>query len=120
MDPWGIEPQFPACDAGVFPLDEEPDATPADRRMIPDGLEPSLPRCERGVVAAGPRDQDGGASAGGGRQSARAPGLSFPPAADAPLSEVAEAGVEPANDITRLSTWPLSRFAYSAVKSRVQ
>src|SRR5947207_5631650 len=89
MDPWGIEPQFPACDAGVFPLDEEPERLHRRRE------EPS---------------------AGGRRQSARAPGLSFLPTADAPPSEVAEVGLEP-TDLTRLSTWPLCRFAYSATSS---
>src|SRR4051794_28354666 len=33
---------------------------------------------------------------------------------------VGEVGVEPTDNITRLSTWPLSRFAYSPVKSRIR
>ncbi len=51
----------------------------------------------------------------GGRQSARAPGLSLPPTTDVP-PDSSRGGNRTHNRLTRLSTWPLCRFAYSAVR----
>src|SRR5215469_14948068 len=56
----------------------------------------------------------------GGRQSARAPGLSLPPNTDVP-PDSSRGGNRTHNRLTRLSTWPLCLFAYSAVRqSRAQ
>src|SRR5262249_8629388 len=48
----GVEPRFPVCKTGVFPLDERPMLP-----VIPDGVRPALPGCDPGVVASGPRDR---------------------------------------------------------------
>jgi hypothetical protein len=56
----------------------------------------------------------------GGRQSARGPGLSLPPTTDVP-PDSSRGGNRTHNRLTRLSTWPLCLFAYSAVRqSRAQ
>ena len=44
VDRRGVEPRFPACDTGVFPLDEQPETE------VRPGVEPGLPRYQRGVL----------------------------------------------------------------------
>jgi hypothetical protein len=44
VDRRGIEPRFPACRAGVFPLDEQPKP-----REVRPGVEPGLPPYRGGV-----------------------------------------------------------------------
>src|SRR5262249_47638512 len=140
VDRRGLEPRFSPREGDVFPLDQQPETvetmgiepisdclqgslafpwnmrphlfrgppggrtrtsslprrraavTPADLGVTPDGLEPSFPPCEGGVVATGPRDR----------------------------SDSSRGRNRTGKHITRLSTWPLYLFAYSAVKSRPQ
>ena len=112
VDPPGVEPGFPECHSGVFPLDDRPnfkqrsvrELNPIFRltkaaccrntyrpltKMIPDGVEPSSPACRAGVVPF-----DHGTTSGRSRSRT--------------------------DKITSLSSWPLFPFAYSAVKWQVQ
>jgi hypothetical protein len=110
VETMGIEPIQSACRAVSPPWDMRPHIT-----KVRPGIEPGLPPYHGGVRPQHLQTTAEGSWEGGRRQSAREPGLSLLPAADDPLSRMTEVGVEPTG--TRLSTWSLCRFAYSAVST---
>jgi hypothetical protein len=146
VDRRGFAPRFPTCEAGVLLLDEQPNSSSGDdgnrthpslfarqtRRPLvhappqansdkgPPGDRTRSSSLPKRRAAATPADQPRGTFGVGGRQSARAPGLSLPPTADVP-PDSSRGGNRTHNHFTRLSTWPLCLFAYSAVRqSRAQ
>jgi hypothetical protein len=115
---WESNPSQLVCKTISPPLVHAPPQTVF--RKGPPGARTRSSSLPKRRAAATPADQPCGTSGVGGRQSARAPGLSLPPTTDTP-PDSSRGGNRTHNRLTRLSTWPLYRFAYSAFdQSRAQ
>ena len=108
---WESNPSQFVCKTNSPPLAHAPPQTVF--RKGPPGARTRSSSLPKRRAAATPADRPCGTSGVGGRQSARSPGLSLPPTTDTP-PDSSRGGNRTHRPLTRLSTWPLYRFAYSA------